>query len=108
MENNGLQKHQAPGTLLILSDKAKAISKVIIDVNDLVDFKKDVTELLHWSADIERLEVDLDMEKLKFLMDCFKTEKIMWDKTKGIQNIFAGLKQIKKIENGYVVLRNIY
>jgi len=80
----------------------------VANVNDLLDFKRSGEEVHSWAQDVERLAPGTDLEKLKFLLDCFKTERLVWDKTKGIQNIFIGLKQIKKTDNGYEVLKNIW
>lgn len=56
--------------------------------------------VLAWAKDIERLAPMEDLEKLPFLMDCFKTNRIPWDKTIGIQNFFVNFKFIRKEENG--------
>lgn len=96
------------GTSLILSDKAKVIAKVIVDVNDLVGFKKTAEEIISWSSDIERLAPGIEPERLAFLMDCFKTDRLLWDKERGIQNIFRGLKLVDVEDGKYILLKPIF
>jgi len=80
-----------------------------MEVNELIAFKMDVTDILHWTNEIERLLPGTEPEKIAFLIDCYKKEDLFWDKSKGIQNIFSGLKQIKKLENGeFKVLKAIW
>lgn len=115
MENQGLQKRQTQGILSTpsnsvqkLSPKGVRILKVIVNVNDCVPFKLDLTDLSNWSQDLERLCSDSELHKLRFLMDCFKTDQIVWDQKKGIQNIFNGLKRINKNEKGeYEIMETI-
>lgn len=80
--------------------------KVVVDVNNLLPFKMTVDEIIDWSRQIDRIAPELDLKALRFLMDAFATEAIMYDKTKGIQNIFAGLKCIRKTDEGYKVIQS--
>lgn len=79
-----------------------------MDVNLLVGFPMSGQEVLAWSMDLDRLCSYDDLAKLPFLLDCFKTDEIIWDRTIGIQNIFRGIKQIEKTETGFRVLKAIW
>lgn len=102
------QKSKAPTTSLILSEGTKAMSKAMVAVNDCLPFKLEGEEILRWSMDVQRLWPEAEPGMLAFLIDQFKTEELVWDKTKGIQNIFRGLQRIRKTETGYKLLRDIY
>ncbi len=102
------QNNKVPGSGLTLSNQAIGLVKAVGAVNDLVAFPLDREAVLHWGLEVERLAPDTEPEKLAFLMDCYKTEKLYWDKQKGIQNIFSGLKWIKKTEKGYTLLQAIW
>jgi hypothetical protein len=41
-----------------------------------------------------------DLRKLPYLLDCFKTGEVTWDKSEGIQNLFRGVKLIEEVEEG--------
>jgi hypothetical protein len=66
--------------------------------------------LISWAIDIERLVPRDDLKKIPFLFDCFMTEELEWDKTKGIQNIISGLKWIQWDEekNKFKLLKPFY
>lgn len=68
-------------------------------LNLIVAFPLSRGEVITWTNEVERLVPDVDQDALRFLFDQFSTEAIEWDKSKGIQNIFAGLKKIRK-DNG--------
>lgn len=102
------QRNKAQESGLILSDQTKAIVKAVAEVNELVAYKMENETILHWSLEVERLAPGTEPEKLAFLIDCFKTEQLYWDRNVGIQNIFGGLKQIKKTEKGYQLLKAIW
>jgi hypothetical protein len=106
MEKNVTVRNQQ-GSELILSDRCKEIIKIVAGVNDCVGFKLEYDELVSWGADVNRLIPDLEIERLMFLMDCFKMDKIEYDKNKGIQNIFNGLRLIERTETGFKILRTI-
>lgn len=103
-----LQRRNQPGTLSTISDKCKRIAKVVVDVNLLIPFPLPVDDVVVWSAELERMLPDSELHKLKFMFDCFKREELIWDKTKGIQNIFSGLKMIGKNEEGYYLKKQIW
>lgn len=107
MENK-LQRSQQPGTLSTISDKTKRIAKVVVDVNMLTGFPMQVEEIVAWSAELERLLPNSELHKLKFMFDCYKRDELVWDKSKGIQNIFNGLKMIGKNEEGYYLKKQIW
>ncbi len=67
------------------------------------------SEIMQWACDLDRLLSGEELEKLPFLLDCFKKEDLYYDHKLGIQNIFSGLKQIKRLENGeFKVLKAIW
>jgi hypothetical protein len=84
---------------LILSDKGSHLAMEVARVNLLVSFPLTREDIIIWTKDVERIVPEIDRDGLKFLFDCFSTEAIEWDKNKGIQNIFAGLKKITN-DNG--------
>lgn len=95
-------------TLSTLSKREKAIAKVVVMVNDLVSFKLDAGEIARWSVNLNRLVNKEDMRKLPFLMDCFMTGEVPYDRNEGIQNIFKGLKLIAEEEGKFRVLKPIF
>lgn len=83
--------------------------KVVMNVNDCLPFKMDAPELVHWAQEIDRLIPDVDPEAIRFLIDCFKTEDLIWDRNKGIQNMFLGLKRIRRDEDGkFNLVQSVY
>lgn len=102
------QRNKAHENGLILSNQTKALVKSVAEVNELVAFKMENETVLHWALEVERLAPGTKPEKLSFLIDCFKTEQLYWDRNLGIQNIFGGLKQIKETETGYKLLKAIW
>lgn len=84
-----------------LSKKEVRISTIISEVNHLLSFKLGVYEIADWAKQINRIAPDIDPKVLRFLMDAFATEAIPYDHTKGIQNIFNGLKRVEQSEKGY-------
>lgn len=91
---------------LILSEGTKALLVALADVNDLIVFPIEKEVAIHWAQEVERLAPGTTPEKLRFLMDCFKTEQLVWDNKKGIQNILVSLKYIKEKEDGGYKLLN--
>jgi hypothetical protein len=82
--------------------------KAVGEVNKLVSFPLEVPELVSWAMDIERLYPGIGASRLRFLIDQYKLEELVWDKSKGIQNIFAGLKMVGKSESGYYLKKKIW
>lgn len=106
--DDSLERIPPHSTSLILSEEEKGLAKILVDVNMLVPFKLEGQEIILWAKSIKELAPGLEPEKLTFLMKCFKSEVIPWDKTKGIQNVFLGLRRIRKTQAGYSVLPIIY
>lgn len=104
MENpqGGIVQRTHPQSLEI-SDSRKRIAKVIVDVNQIMQYPLTAVQVLEWAESIERLVPDVDVMALAYLMDAFKLELIEWDRQKGIQNIFAGLKRVRKTDTGYEI-----
>ncbi len=55
-----------------------------------------------WSDSIVQLVPDVTPNKIRFLLDLFKMDELEWDRSKGIQNIFTGLKFIHEEDGKYV------
>lgn len=91
-----------------LSKRETAILKQVVHLNMLMPFKMDYDELSAWTKELNRLLSASEMKKIPFLIDCFKKEEILWDRTVGIQNIFRGLKQIYLEGDEYKVHKKIY
>lgn len=89
---------------LALSERAKGISKIIVDVNMLQGFPVPFDELKAWSVDIDRLCPTVTRKQLTWLFDQFKTGNVLWDRNKGIQNILENLKLIYE-EDGQLKIR---
>lgn len=81
---------------------------MLADVNKLVMMPISGPELVRWAQDIERLAPGATPQMISYIMDCFKIEKLEWDKTKGIQNIFNALKLVKATEEGFTLLISKY
>lgn len=78
------------------------------EVNKLLPFELNPQQLIEWSQDVDRLMPGIELERIAFLFDLYKTEQLLWDKTKGIQNIFSGLKFIGKNEQGYYLKKRVW
>lgn len=79
------------------------MAKSFLQINKLTPFPLDAMELISWAKDVEEIAGAVEIEKLEFIFKCFKTDKLEWDKNKGIQNIFNALKLVKKTEYGYKI-----
>ena len=82
----------------------------IAEVNKLVGYQLDKYQLAEWAEDVLKLAPEVEPSRLAFLFDCYKTERLVWDNTKGIQNIFSGIRMIYKVvdsnyPNGVYILR---
>lgn len=94
---------------LILSDKAREIAKVVVEINSLIAFQLPFETVCAWASDIERLVPPEEWEKLSFMMDSFKLGHLFYDRQEGIQNVFKSFRLIKKDSNGkFVIMKNIW
>ena len=84
------------------------VAKLIQDINMLVPFPLEASDIIRWAQDLARLLPMEELTKLPFLMDQFKLETVIWDKTLGIQNIIRGLRCIEHTETGFKVNKPIY
>lgn len=107
MENQLDRNNRLP-TTSTHSDGAKRIGMTLTEINKLVAFPLDGPQLMGWADDLDRLLTDDGREKLPFLMDCFKTGRLFYDKTEGIQNIFNNLKLIKKEGEKFIILKPVW
>ena len=102
MEKNQGQVINQGGTSLQISEPVKAMVKAVVHVNMILPFKLDNQELVMWSDSVVDLVPEATPQKIKFLLDLFKMDELEWDRSKGIQNIFTGLKFIYEEEGKYV------
>ncbi len=72
----------------------KPIAKELVRVNHLVGFPMSGEDIQEWSIHLNEIIPDLEPWRLHFLLNQFAMERIEWDKNKGIQNIFIGLKRV--------------
>ena len=93
--NSGLQ----------VSKRQIDLFSIIAEVNHLVEYKFTKEELMEWTKDIVRLSPQTDESQLRFVIDCFKTEKLEWNKGDGIQNFFRAFRRIHHDGHGWAVLR---
>ncbi len=93
---------------MTISKKAIEIVRAIAPINNLVAYPLDKKQLVAWSEVIERLAPDVEPGELAFLMDCYATGELTWDKTEGIQNILVKIKRVMKTETGYKLLKPIW
>ncbi len=106
MGNQGLEKrNQHQNTSIAISDKrVKAISRKLTEVNMLVAFKMEGSEIIAWASELNRLLPNEELKKIPFILDCFKTETLVYDKSIGIQNFFRAVKIVYE-ENGEFKIR---
>lgn len=102
-----IQKSQQ-GTQLTLSDRGVRIAKKLIEINSLVGYQLSAEDIIAWSADCDRLMSPEDLEKLPFILDCFKTMRLPFDNNLGIRNLFRALPMVEKTETGFQALRAIW
>ena len=66
-------------------------------------------EVLEWKDSLmEILGDNLDPDAIEFVILKMMTGQLDYDKNLGIQNIFSGLKQIRKTTKGYEVINTFY
>ena len=98
-------QQQALSEVYNLDERVKLIAKAIVDINQIVAYPMTAIGILEWAGTINRLMPGIDVGALAFLMDCFLTEKIVWDKNKGIQNILGSIGRVVKSNVGYEIKR---
>jgi len=74
----------------------------------LLVYKLEGEELVAWAQDINRLASQEDLEKLPFILDCFKTGELIYDKNEGIRNIFSAMKIVYKEEGNFKIRKAIW
>lgn len=84
------------------------VAELVKDVNMLAPFPLEGPQIMHWAKDLVRLLPMEELMKLPFLMDQFKLENVIWDKTLGIQNIIRGLRQVEHTIDGFKLNKPIY
>src|SRR5689334_2389357 len=97
MENSSNENLLSPKkqeSSLTISEAHAKIIVAIGEVNKLGAFPLGKDELTDWASDVMRLSPEVESQRLDFLFDLYKTEQLVWDRNKGIQNIFSGLRLI--------------
>lgn len=75
---------------------------MVAQVNQLTPFPLNAIAVAEWSRSLVELipAADFDLEKIKFVIDAYKTAKLEYNREKGIQNIFLGLEAVEVTEAG--------
>lgn len=107
MENKPVKSSQSTAGLQI-SDRSKLLVPVVVHVNLLIPFRMERDEVTMWANSIAEIAPDVTPNKLRFVLDLFKADELEWDRTKGIQNIFSGLKFIAEEDGKYVFKKPKY
>ena len=94
-KTTGLIRTQQAGSLIpsdpeSLPREVKTIMKNVLHVNQLLAYTLTAENIAEWSISIWKIMPDVDPELIAFVLDAYKTDKLEWDKNKGIQNIFNG------------------
>lgn len=91
-----------PTDLVTSTVEFENICKVVYHVNQVRTFPLTSLEVVEWSRSIVELipPEEFDMMKIQFLIKAVKRGEVPWDKDKGIQNIFIGLKYVQKMGEG--------
>jgi hypothetical protein len=97
----------AQQTHVHLLTACKPIAKELVRVNHLVGFPMSGEDIQEWSIQLYELVPNLDTSRLHFLLNEFAMDHIEWDKNKGIQNIFNGLKRVYLDDNGKLKLSKL-
>lgn len=84
----------------------RAICDVLNTFNQLRSFKLEPMEIIYWKDSIVKLIPDVDTGALEFVVDQMIVGGLEYDTKLGIQNIFNGLKRVRKTETGYAVKTN--
>ena len=95
-------------TDLAISQQSEALEKVTARVNQLMQFPLSYIQVQEWAATIQRVAPDTKLEKVAFVIDCFMNERLEYDKNKGIQNIFNGLKRVYHDGTSYKVIERLW
>ena len=99
-KNNQLAKS---GQDLTISGRELAIAeKVFLEIPMIRAYAMNADEAAMWAKDLDRMLPGEEMKKLPLLLDMFKMDELEWDRSKGIQNIFTGLKFIHEEDGKYV------
>lgn len=74
-------------------------------VNQLTPYPLNDIGIAEWSRSLIDLisADDFDLEKIKFVIDAYKTCKLEYNREKGIQNIFLGLEAVEVTEAGFKI-----
>lgn len=78
--------------------------KALVRINQLVPYPLTADDIYDWAMSIERIATGVEPFAISFVIDQYMMGVMEYDKSKGIQNIFTGLKKIEKTEKGYQVI----
>lgn len=90
--NNLNQENKTSSQLVNISNVD--LLKQLCHINLLVTYPIPDEMLEIWADTIKELEPNLTPEMLKKIIDRFKSDDLVWDYRKGIQNIFTAYKSI--------------
>jgi hypothetical protein len=88
----GEQNLQKANQSLGLNEQQIEIGKALFHVNQLIAYPLTDLQIIDWSKTITRLMPEVTPAQVMAVIDEYMLENIEWDKSKGIQNIFYGLK----------------
>ncbi len=110
---DGLQKKDQDQLALsksgpVISQQEREFFMVMAEVNHLLEFKMAKEEILEWTKEILRLAPNTKLVELRFVFDCFKTNRIEWNRGDGIQNFFRALNEVYFDGHGYAIKRRVW
>lgn len=108
MENLPAKKDNHLPSTLIPSKRVVRISEKLLEVNMLLAYRLEGPELVQWAQDIDRLMPTEELEKLPFILDCFKTGEIVYEEKLGIRNIFNATKIVYKEDGKFKIRRAVW
>lgn len=85
---------QQSGGLKQLSPKAVELGKVVFHVNMLSSFPLTSDQIADWATTIEELAPEITPERLRVVINQYKTGEMKYDRNDGIQNIFEGYRAV--------------
>lgn len=90
-----MDKIQKTSSQLVFSEAEKQLAVQIFHVNQLSPWKLSDLEIIEWTKTILDICPDATPEKIKDVIDRYKTNEIEWNTHQGVQNIIRILKPRK-------------
>ena len=93
MERKNNQLTKSPETHLVNSLKQGKIAFILTDINDVLSYDMDAHKIANWAKHIDRILPELDLDKLRLVIDRILTGEFPYNQNNGIQNIFNALRE---------------